>query len=724
MRVSRELAVLAKAFAAAGLRALALKGPALAARLGDDPDSRPAADLDVLVAEEDVDRAAAVLEAQGFCARPRSNGLIRQIHFVRAKPLLCVDLHWQVAPLQIRFPLDFDELWAERSEVVIHGVPVPVPSDVWQLLLTSLYCVREAPLVEHRYLADLVRLARLLPDSAWREVSQRATRLRVRRMVAATVRAACAASRTPLPAAFTEQFPEDDGVRTAVADLLARMHDPRRAHKRRFVTYFEHFFAHGRFREDWRDRIRPLLFFPLFLLLPEDDDVERAAISGRSPFVERLLRVKEVLMALRAAQREAKQERLFEARLADPQSRLAPAADVELHILDDRGLLFAPHAGELHALTTGATWIWCALEEGWTLGELVHDFAKTSRTSPTEARTAICDLLRLWWREGLLEGAPRSAAVTAAEATAAISEPCAPPRGAAVSSACERGPPPAAAVGIALLGSHYHVRISDAEAAARVLSLLRPWLASCGDGAAVPVDIVRRDAEWQVRIAGEAVATAFSLEELAPRLAAALRDDALTRHGYDLLLPAAMLARPEGALLLAAAGSDKSPLALVLAQLGFVYLGDEAVILAGEPLRAKAVPGCPTVEEEALQQLRPCDPMPARPPGLRRSDSHPGRDLPPEAAPALPPQATQSVRWLVFPDFREGAQTQLEPLDAVEALTRLFDLRLKLNRPLSRDLVRRLVDWIAPIEAFALEYGDPRDAAERLVQLTDMAPAR
>jgi hypothetical protein len=725
MRASRDLAAVAKAFAAGGVRALALKGPALAARLGDDPDSRPVADLDFLVARGDARRAGALLEALGFGARPRSNGLIREIHFVRQDPPCCIDLHWQLVPLHIGFPLDFEAMWAERSEVAIHGVPVAVPSDIWQLLLTCLYCVREAPLVEHRYLVDLVRIAALLPDSAWPDVSERAGRLRVRRMVAVTVRAAFAASGRPPPAAFTARFPEDARVREAVSELVARARDPRLAHKRRFVTYLGHFFAHGRYREDWRDRLRPLLFFPLFLVLPEDDDVERAELSGRPPLVERLLRVAEVVTALRRAGREAKLERAFEARLADPESRLAAAADVELHILGDRGLLFAPHAGELHALTTGATWIWCALGEGWTLGELARNFAAAFGTDIDEARTAIPDLLRQWWRAGLLEGAPRPDREAAPAAPAVGAPRPAPPD--AASPETDTRPPAAAVARISLLGTAYEVAFADPEAAARTLPLLRPWQMPCGDGPAVPVEVRNEGEEWRIVVAGEAVETAFDLDELAPQVKSAILVDALNRHGFDLLLHAAMLVRPEGAMLLPAApGSGKTCLSLALARLGFGYVGDETVILAGDPLRATGIPVCATVKQEAFELLRPLYPALADLPVHRRVDGRLCRYLPPPAPAGAhpPPGVAQPVRWLVFPSFREGAGTRLGPLDPVEALTRLLDQCTALGMPLDSARVARLVAWITEVEAFALEFGDLREAAARLVSLVAAVPAR
>src|SRR5262249_59986901 len=55
--------------AAAGVRAAALKGPVLGERLYPDPAARPSTDLDFLVLPDDLERAAAALQAIGYQAQ-------------------------------------------------------------------------------------------------------------------------------------------------------------------------------------------------------------------------------------------------------------------------------------------------------------------------------------------------------------------------------------------------------------------------------------------------------------------------------------------------------------------------------------------------------------------------------------------------------------------------------------------------------------------------------
>lgn len=85
--------------AAAGIRSLPLKGPTLAAEVHGDIGMRSTSDVDLLVSEADLDRAAQVLVEHGF-APPRdvrrANGL-PDLHLVlEHDELPPVELHWRI----------------------------------------------------------------------------------------------------------------------------------------------------------------------------------------------------------------------------------------------------------------------------------------------------------------------------------------------------------------------------------------------------------------------------------------------------------------------------------------------------------------------------------------------------------------------------------------------------------------------------------------------------
>lgn len=87
-----------RALAAAGLVAVALKGPLLAERLYAEPSARPTSDIDLLVAEADLDRALAALGSVGYEAStdPSEARFRREHHHLHL-------FHPKALPLELHF---------------------------------------------------------------------------------------------------------------------------------------------------------------------------------------------------------------------------------------------------------------------------------------------------------------------------------------------------------------------------------------------------------------------------------------------------------------------------------------------------------------------------------------------------------------------------------------------------------------------------------------------
>lgn len=108
-------------FAAEDIPALPYKGPVFGAQLHGDPALRVFADLDVLVRACDVDRATRLLLADGYQAGDR---LGWEMSFTRGEHE-GIDLHWSIAEDVHQFPRTPEEIWADRTTVVLAGAPVP-----------------------------------------------------------------------------------------------------------------------------------------------------------------------------------------------------------------------------------------------------------------------------------------------------------------------------------------------------------------------------------------------------------------------------------------------------------------------------------------------------------------------------------------------------------------------------------------------------------------------
>jgi putative nucleotidyltransferase-like protein len=100
----------------ASIQAVALKGPALAGELYGDEALRDYADVDILVALADLDRAAAVTRALGWTEADPSAGKLPRLHRLLHHPDGClpvVELHWRIHWYEARFA----QVLLDRSRV-------------------------------------------------------------------------------------------------------------------------------------------------------------------------------------------------------------------------------------------------------------------------------------------------------------------------------------------------------------------------------------------------------------------------------------------------------------------------------------------------------------------------------------------------------------------------------------------------------------------------------
>lgn len=119
----------------AGIRSAALKGAWLAWQVYDEPALRPMRDIDLLVADDEVERAYSVLIAAGARPAPKSNMSVaeaRSVHkhmppLVFGEPRVCFEIHWR---LSLPTPgEDARQQVAETAALLARSVNVPVGKD-------------------------------------------------------------------------------------------------------------------------------------------------------------------------------------------------------------------------------------------------------------------------------------------------------------------------------------------------------------------------------------------------------------------------------------------------------------------------------------------------------------------------------------------------------------------------------------------------------------------
>lgn len=172
----RALAAVNEAFAKADIRMISMKGPMLAMELYGDPSMRTSRDLDVMVEEEDLDRAGEILTQMGFrleahlhSATPLRHKFYAMVehekHRVYNKGEICIELHWQS---DYQREQSFRELWSRREERQLMGRPVALmgADDRYPALIVH---AAEHGFLRLRWLLDLYELQKK-PDFSWEHV--------------------------------------------------------------------------------------------------------------------------------------------------------------------------------------------------------------------------------------------------------------------------------------------------------------------------------------------------------------------------------------------------------------------------------------------------------------------------------------------------------------------------------------------------------------------------
>src|SRR4051795_10817513 len=144
LEAAREVDVrrVIEALAAAGIRAVLIKGAALAYTHYPRPELRPRVDTDLMIPAETRTRAAAVLESRGYARAVETDGewCVSQMHFARADAASGrhpIDVHWRISNvLAFADVLTFADLARDAVALPRLGPQALGPSTLHSLLLS------------------------------------------------------------------------------------------------------------------------------------------------------------------------------------------------------------------------------------------------------------------------------------------------------------------------------------------------------------------------------------------------------------------------------------------------------------------------------------------------------------------------------------------------------------------------------------------------------------
>jgi hypothetical protein len=214
---------------AAGIAALAYKGPVLAEGLYGNLALREFSDLDILVEPQSVLRAQEALLGLGY--RPALELSTRQqaaslrsgceLGFVSREGAIAVELHWRIAPRHFCAEPPASELLARAQWASVGGARMRTLAPEDLLLALSVHAAKH---LWHGlgWICDISELLRASPALDWAKVEGRAQKLGLRRLLYLPLQLASEALGAPLPAEVRAGMAADPEVQALAREVLRR----------------------------------------------------------------------------------------------------------------------------------------------------------------------------------------------------------------------------------------------------------------------------------------------------------------------------------------------------------------------------------------------------------------------------------------------------------------------------------------------------------------------
>jgi hypothetical protein len=418
---------------------------------------------------------------------------------------------------------------------------------------------------------------------------------------------------------------------------------------------------------------------------------------------------------------------------------LLPNDGTDLYIVDHEAILHSERAHKLYFLNTSATFLWICLENGLSIDEAAGKVAAQFGISEEQALSDAKSALTGWRAEGLLSQAHSETAAATRHNPVQIAAPPVPsgqsyvPRNGPTSPPHgeSRGRFDAIAVDLAdsLEETAHAYRLGDLRLLIRypsdsIRSIVHAVLAHLEDSTSPPgdyrstrLDIVEHDNHlWLTQDSGRRSGP-FTSEQIVPYIHQLMLWMAYENSGCLAAFHAGAVGRAGRCILLpGAGGAGKSTLIGALTATGFDYLTDELVLLMPEG-DVSPMPISPALKKGAWDLLSQEYPMLRAAPTHLQPDGTAVRYLAPGSSEDERPLRYE-VSAVVFPKYRAGSPSQLEPISRARALVELAASGYAVPNDLDAGTVGELVKWVRLQRAcYRLQFGALRDAVELLHNL-------
>jgi Uncharacterised nucleotidyltransferase len=222
LRLTGELFRLLETFGKAGISALVIKGPVLAAQAYADPSVRTYGDLDLLVRQRDIRHATQLMIASGYQAAIHLSAIDAgkipgQYLFSKPDSGLLVELHNDFTLRYFPRPLPLEDLFARQIPVRLDTHQVPAPCVEHHLMLI---CVHGAKHFWERlsWIADVAGLVARQTGINWERAASTAKEMGAEHLLHTGLLLAADVLHANLPEAVSSRVRED----TVAAKLAAR----------------------------------------------------------------------------------------------------------------------------------------------------------------------------------------------------------------------------------------------------------------------------------------------------------------------------------------------------------------------------------------------------------------------------------------------------------------------------------------------------------------------
>jgi Uncharacterised nucleotidyltransferase len=226
--LSATLLNILEALRAAGTRALAYKGPALATSLYGNITLREMSDLDILIDRASFPAAREVLAGLGcqpafVHTRKQEEARLRcdcECEFSTSDRKVWVDLHWQITAPHLPQRFSFDELWHRRRILTLGRKPIPTFSAEDTALVLAVHGGKHL-WQRLSWLADFAESLRQNLD--WQALRLRARDARAERMLLLALALAEDVIQVEIPSEFAAAIRDDDVVQTIAAAVARKL---------------------------------------------------------------------------------------------------------------------------------------------------------------------------------------------------------------------------------------------------------------------------------------------------------------------------------------------------------------------------------------------------------------------------------------------------------------------------------------------------------------------